>query len=329
MVELFCPSCKKNLQEREGGYICNTCNFVLKNNNGVLVNSSVLESIDKDFYDKIYESEHGHKWLQGLNRDSSAKRILEKVSLSYRRERFFKRNIKGNSNVILDLACGAGRDYFKQFGAVIGVDLSYSPLQQAKQRYDAVIQSGCDALPFADSTFDYVVSSDFFGHVRAEDKDKIIREILRVLKPGGTTLHVIETDSDNIWFKIAHENPELFQKYFVEKIGGHVGLEMPVDCVKRWQKNGFEVIKADKIWGTIWPIKDYASLFDNEYRQKSAFVSVIVTVSKILGKIKAVEILTNIILNPINSLVEFSTGLNHGNGLMLAGRKSQQQDIFV
>jgi SAM-dependent methyltransferase len=321
MVELFCPSCKNKLQEREGGYICNTCNFVLKNNNGVLVNGSVLESIDKDFYDKIYESEHGQKWLQGLNRGSLAKRILEKISLSYRRERFFKCNIKGSSNLILDLACGAGRDYFKQFGTVIGVDLSYSPLQQAKQRYDAVIQSGCDALPFADNTFDYVVSADFFGHVRAEGKDKIIREILRVLKPRGMTLNVIETDSDNVWFKIAHKNPELFQKYFIEKIGGHVGLEMPVDCVKRWQENGFEVIKAIKIWGFIWPIEYYKDLFDNEYKNNSVLVRLAVIKSKFLSRNKAVKIVINILLNPVNYLVELFTPLNHGNGLMLICRK--------
>jgi SAM-dependent methyltransferase len=321
MVELFCPSCKNKLQEREGGYICNTCNFLLNNNNGVLVNGSVLESSDKDFYDKIYESEHGQKWLQGLNRASLTKRILENISLSYRRERFFKRNIKGSGNLILDLACGAGRDYFKQFGTVIGVDLSFSPLQQTKHRYDAVIQSGCDALPFADNTFDYVVSADFFGHVRAEDKDKIITEILRVLKPGGMTLNVIETDSDNVWFKIAHKNPELFQKYFIEKIGGHIGLEMPVDCVKRWQEDGFEVIKAIKIWGFIWPIEYYKDFFDNDYKNNSLLVRLAVWKSKLLSRNKAVKIVINILLNPVNYLVELFTPLNHGNGLMLICRK--------
>jgi ubiquinone/menaquinone biosynthesis C-methylase UbiE len=329
MLELFCPSCRNRLHEWDGGYKCNTCNFMLQNKDGVLVNGSVLECADKEFYDKIYEGEHGQKWLQGLNRASLAKRFLEKISLSYRRERFFKRNIKGDSNLILDLACGAGRDYFKQFGTVIGIDLSYSPLRQAKLRYDMTIQGGCDVLPFADNIFDYVVSSDFFGHVRSEDKDKIIKEIYRVLKPGGLTLHIVETDSENYWLKFAHRYPELFQKYFIEKIGGHMGLEMPSECVQRWESSGFVLIAKEKIWGSIWPIRDYASLFDNEYKHKSFFVSAIVTVSKLLGKIKVIEILTNIILNPINSTVELTTGLNHGNGLMLAGKKPKEQSLFV
>ena len=82
--------------------------------------------------------------------------------------------------------------------------------------------------------------------MRRKYKDAIIKEIWRVLKPNGRTLHIVETDSDNIWFKLAHKCPELFQKYFVEKIGGHVGLEMPEACLSRWQRNGFEVKKAEK-----------------------------------------------------------------------------------
>jgi len=321
MIELVCPKCKNKLQTRENWYECSTCSFGLQSKNGVLVYDSVSASVDQNFYDKIYESEHGLQWFQGLNRDSLAKRILEKISLSYRRERFFKKNIKGKNNLILDLACGAGRDYFKQFGTVIGIDLSYSPLQQAKRRYDTVIQSGCDALPFADNTFDYVVSSDFFGHVRADDKDKIIKEILRVLKPGGITLNVIETDSDNVWFKIAHKKPELFQKYFIEKVGGHIGLEMPSVCVKRWQNSGFMIISSEKIWGLIWPIEYYRDFFDNEYNDGSILVRLVVIKSKILSRYKVIKVVINILLNPINYLVELFTPLNHGNGLMLICQK--------
>jgi ubiquinone/menaquinone biosynthesis C-methylase UbiE len=321
MVELKCPKCRVKLSERGNDYVCNSCSFVLRGRDGILVDESAAAQAGKEFYDKIYEGEHGKKWLQGLNRQSFAKRILEKLSLSYCRERFFKRNIKGNSNLILDLACGAGRDYFRQFGSVVGIDLSFSPLQEAKKRYDMVIQGGCDALPFDCNTFDYVVSSDFFGHVRNADKDKIIKEIWRVLKPGGKTLHVIETDSSNIWFKIAHKNPELFQKYFIEKIGGHVGLEMPEECVTRWRNDGFEPVKAKKIWGLVWPIEYYKDLFDNEYKNYSALVRLAVWKSKLLSRCKVVKIAVNIFLNPLNYIVELLTPLNHGNGLMLICRK--------
>lgn len=323
MVDLFCPKCHAQLLKEEKKYTCTSCGFSFEKKDKVWVDESCLQDKDRVFYDNLYETEHGQKWFQGLNRSSFAKRILEKVSLSYRRERFFLQNIKGKNNLVLDLACGAGRDYFKQFGEVVGIDLSFAPLRQAQERYDLVVQTGCDALPFADNTFDYVVSSDFFGHVRPEDKDKILKEILRVLKPGGKTLHIIETDSENFWLKFAHKYPDLFYKYFIEKIGGHVGLEMPSACVRRWKNNNFEIIKAKKIWGLIWPIKDYSSMFDNEYKEKSIFIRVVVGISKFLSKLKLSEVAINIILNPINSFLESLLSIDKGNGLMLMAAKQK------
>ena len=319
MVKLFCPQCKLELAKEGLRQKCGQCGFFLEEKDGIFVSGEIKER-DKEFYDKIYDEEHGQKWFQGLNR-SFLKRVLEKISLGYRRERFFKRNIHGKENLILDLACGAGRDYFKDYGTVVGVDLSFKPLEIAKNRYDVVVQGGVEKLPFADGTFDYVTSSDFFGHVRDEDKDKIMKEIRRVLKPGGKTLHIIETDSENYLYKFAHRYPDLFQKYFIEKIGGHVGLEMPSACANRWEQNGFELVMIKKIWGTIWPIKDYASFFNNEYKEKSIFIRAVVIISLILGKIKLVEVFVNIILNTVNSLVGFFTNLNHGNGLMLVEKK--------
>jgi ubiquinone/menaquinone biosynthesis C-methylase UbiE len=84
--------------------------------------------------------------------------------------------LKGKQNKILDLACGAGRDYFSHYGEVVGIDLIKGPLLIAKKYYQEVIQTGINALPFPDNYFDYVVSSDIFGHIRLEDKMKLLRK---------------------------------------------------------------------------------------------------------------------------------------------------------
>lgn len=322
MVDIACLTCgKNNLKKIDNKFICEFCNFGFNYKEGVLVEIEKQDNKEQDFYEKLYKTDLGKEWLQGLNRQSFFKKILEKISLSYCRERFFKRNLKGKDNVILDIACGAGRDYFKKYGEVVGVDLSFDALKIASKKYDLVLQSGVDSLPFLDDSFDYVVSSDFFGHIKNEDKDKIIKEIARVLKSDGKTLHVIETDSENIWFKIAHKNPELFQKYFIEEIGGHVGLEMPVDCIKRWEKNNFSILKKEKIWGLIWPIQDYTGLFNNEYSKKSKMLKLVVGFSKILSKFKLIKILVNIVLNPVNWFFNKITSLNNGQGLMLVCKK--------
>lgn len=323
MIELHCPYCCHSLKISESVAYCEACSYQLKNEDGVWIDVSLSqETQDKNFYESVYSKEKGAHWLQGLNRDNFFKRLLEKISLSYRRERFFKHYLKGKQKKILDLACGAGRDYFKNYGEVVGVDLIKGPLIIAKKNYQQVIQAGISSLPFPDNYFDYVVSSDIFGHIRLQDKDNIIKEILRVLKPGGLTLHVIETDSTNVWFRMAHGRPELFQKYFIEQIGGHVGLELPSQCVSRWQHNGFMMVKVIKIWGLIWPIQDYAGLFDNKYQQGSIFLHCVVTISKILSKYRLIKIGINIILNPINYLIELFWPLDNGQGIMMVCKKS-------
>ena len=50
------------------------------------------------------------------------------------------------------------------------------------------------ALPFRDASFDCVVSSHVMGHVPVDAKDAVVAEAARVLRPGGLSLHVIETD---------------------------------------------------------------------------------------------------------------------------------------
>lgn len=321
---LICPNCRLSFNTWVGDTtLCAKCSFTFNKKDEVYISGAISGEKDKEFYDHIYSGELGEQWFQGLNRNNILKQILEKISLAYRRERFFKKNIKGRNNLILDIACGAGRDYFAKYGSVVGVDLSFEALTIAKKEYDLVIQSGVNKLPFPDNTFDYVVSSDFFGHIRSEDKDEIMKEIYRVLKPEGKTVHIIENDSNNIWFRFAHRYPELFQKYFIEKIGGHIGLELPSVCVERWKKNGFEPTVVKKIWGIIWPIQSYVELFDNEYKGHSVLVKSVVVFSKFLSRIKVIRLLSDIILNPINSLVESLTRLDHGQGLMIVCQKKK------
>ncbi len=105
-----------------------------------------------------------------------------------------------NGERVLDVGCsiGALMVYCGLLGAeVYGVDISGSSIEKANlylKKYQlggkAVV---CDArkLNFADNYFDKVVSSDFFEHMTAQDNLQVLKEIRRVLKPGG--LCVIRT----------------------------------------------------------------------------------------------------------------------------------------
>jgi len=96
-------------------------------------------------------------------------------------------------NEVLDVGCGTGVLALTaaRLGAkVTGLDLTPELVARAKEngalmKLEAIFQQGdVEELPFADATFDFVVSQ--FGHMFAPRPEVAISEMLRVLKPGGT-----------------------------------------------------------------------------------------------------------------------------------------------
>lgn len=249
-------------------------------------------------------------------------RVWSHTSLAGKRYRFFKKALcKEKNKLILDLGCGGGYKLFTRYGNVVGVDLELAPLKNAKNLYLMAAHADISALPFEDNTFDYVLSSDVIGHIPIENKDKLFSEVYRVLKKGGRTAHVIETESNNFLFRFAHKYPDLYQKSFIEEIGGHFGLEMPTDVLKRFEKHRFKLLKAEKIWGVIWPTEEYMNRFNNAYKDKSKLIKLLVFISKILNKNKIVYGIANVLLRPINYLVESLTPFDHGAGILVLYKK--------
>ena len=105
-----------------------------------------------------------------------------------------------------------------------GVDISEACGAAAKVNgYDDVRRGGLDCLPFDDSSFDYVASLDVLGHVSFDEKDKVIAEIKRVLKPDGVTLHGIECTDPYTHQRYADMTPNELRAF--ADVDGHIGLE--------------------------------------------------------------------------------------------------------
>lgn len=68
---------------------------------------------------------------------------------------------------------------------ITGIDSSEAMLARAKNRNSQVTLYKMDAhsLSFSDGSFDYVVLSHVIGVTR--DPEKVLSEVLRILKPGG------------------------------------------------------------------------------------------------------------------------------------------------
>lgn len=96
---------------------------------------------------------------------------------------------------ILDLATGTGRvavGLAEKEVPIHGVDLTWKMLEQAKRKAAEKKLKNVDFsvanalhLPFKENTFDKVVSIRFFHILPFEMQKSIIREVKRVLKPGG------------------------------------------------------------------------------------------------------------------------------------------------
>lgn len=94
---------------------------------------------------------------------------------------------------VLDVACGTGVVGITaaRLGAkVTALDLTPELLSKARENASLAavevewVEGDVESLPFADSSFDTVVSQ--FGHMFGPRPDITISEMLRVLKPGGT-----------------------------------------------------------------------------------------------------------------------------------------------
>ncbi len=98
---------------------------------------------------------------------------------------------------VLDVACGTGvlaREALSitgPTGRVAGVDPSPGMLGVARQLSPTVDwrQGVAEALPFADESFDVVVSQ--FGLMFFEDRSESLRQALRVLRPKGRLAYAV------------------------------------------------------------------------------------------------------------------------------------------
>lgn len=103
---------------------------------------------------------------------------------------------------VLDVGCGTGtlaveiKQRYAQ-AAVSGLDPDPKALARARGKaaragVSVTFDAGfADAMPYADGTFDRVLSSLMFHHLPRVVKSGMLREVHRILKPGGQ-LHLMD-----------------------------------------------------------------------------------------------------------------------------------------
>jgi len=145
---------------------------------------------------------------------------------------------------LLDAGCGGGRHCFGALdrGArTVGLDLDCDALRIARDGIDerrgkgargGVLQGDVFRLPFPDCAFDKVICSEVMEHVH--DYRSAIRELVRVLKPGGRIGITIPTATTE------HFYLRLTRQYF-ESPGGHIRIFQPRELAQAMGRAGLRV----------------------------------------------------------------------------------------
>lgn len=123
----------------------------------------------------------------------------------------------------LGLAIGVGTGRFAApLGVQVGLDPAREVLAYAAKRGVLVVQGVAEALPFSNSSFDYILSVTTICFV--DDTTAMLKEACRVLKPGGElVIGFIDQTSDLGQHYLAHQAENVFYReatfYSADEVG--------------------------------------------------------------------------------------------------------------
>lgn len=130
---------------------------------------------------------------------------------------------------VLDVACGEGYGsalLSAHAAHVIGVDISEAAIQHARSAYPGeklhFEVANCSKLPCTDQSIDVVVSFETIEHIA--EHDEFLREIKRVLRPGGLLIMSSPDKryySDNRNFNNDFHVRELYAEQFRDLLNRH------------------------------------------------------------------------------------------------------------
>ncbi len=188
---------------------------------GTLISQDDLKKIEagiRDKYSKVADNPEGlfayptgRAGLEALKYDPKLVRGLpEAVISSYCGVgNPFSLGPINKGDVILDIGCGAGVDTILAAmmagptGKAIGIDMVPEMVQRAKSnvgmtdvRNVTFIKTSGEDLPFPDAEFDVVISNGVINLI--PDKAALLKEVMRVLKPGGRLMVADQVATGNV-----------------------------------------------------------------------------------------------------------------------------------
>ncbi len=212
----------------------------------------------KNLFEWKFKETHNNKYMN----------LFEKIyynfsASTYNEKRLFKninKFINWSNNKILDIGCWWWHENLTSFWDVYWVDVSSESLKNSSKIYHEVKElDATNKLPYPDSYFDFIFSSEVFWHIKYEDKDMFLSEAKRVLKKSWKIIMTIETYWNN-WFVRFLEKKWLYQKYWID-YQWHIWLLTAEETIELLRKY-FDILNYEKTSTWLMPIDWYMILKD-------------------------------------------------------------------
>lgn len=209
-------------------------------------------------YSVMYGLEGGHWWFKGR------RRIVFLQAGTYLKN---KKDLK-----ILDIGCGTGImiKNFEKYGNVFGLDMHFPALEFCLKRgITNIVCAGAINLPFKANSFDVVGIFDVLYHKGVKDDVKAMKEIFKVLKPGGT---LILTDSADMKLWSRHDvAAHARERYTIPKLSD------------RLRSAGFKINKVTYFNTILYPVILIFRKIDNVLNKKKPRKSNIKSTNRLLN----------------------------------------------
>jgi ubiquinone/menaquinone biosynthesis C-methylase UbiE len=123
----------------------------------------------------------------------------------------------------LDIGCGTGDFLRYDTKNFVGVDVNAEAIAIAKSRGLNVVKGNATKLPFGNNHFEGVHCRQVIEHLGPNEAYNMLKEVHRVLKPGGLAILATEMPTNVFWNTFSHIRP--YPPAAIRKITGKAGQE--------------------------------------------------------------------------------------------------------